>query len=180
MMRLSAFLPSVLAALALCGAAQAQDFSGEAYAGKLKSYDGQAVEAAQAYAKTLDLRALVQKSAPFAAQSVNARVRAANPGLSDDQASAFVDHFVQNMLTQDVEAIERASVLTLLETLDSDELAALRAFQQTPVGAKVVRKMPLLVARLEQNMRLMNDYVVPRALAAARNEMLKSGVEVKI
>ncbi|MCW2275388.1 DUF2059 domain-containing protein [Rhodoblastus acidophilus] len=169
----------VLMALALCGAASAQD-SAQGYAGKLKAYDPQAVEAAQAYAKTLDLRALVTKSAPFAAQQVNQRLRAANPGLGEDQASAFVDHFVEKMLTQDVDAIERASVLTLLETMDKDELEALRAFQQTPMGAKVVRKMPLLVARLNENMRLMNDFVIPRALAAARDEMLKAGVEVKI
>jgi hypothetical protein len=179
MMRLSASLLPVLATLALCGAASAGD-SGESHAGKLQAYDAQAVEAAQGYARTLDLRALVQKSAPYAAQGVNQRVRVANPGLSDDQVSAFVDHFVQNMLTQDVDAIERASVLTLLETLDKDELVSLRAFQQTPTGARVVRKMPLLVARLEQDLRLMNDYVTPRALKAARDEMLKSGVEVKI
>jgi len=179
MMRASAFLPSVLTGAVLCGAALAQD-SGETFAGRLKTFDSGAVAAAQAYAQTLDLRALVTKSAAFAAQGVSKQVRAANPDLSDDQASAFVDHFVHNMLTQDVDAIERASTLTLLETLDKDELEALRAFQQTPVGAKVVRKMPLLVARLNENMRLMNDYVIPRALTAARDEMLKSGVEVKI
>ncbi|MCW2285724.1 hypothetical protein M2323_002018 [Rhodoblastus acidophilus] len=178
-MRRSASLLLVLATLALGGAASAQD-SAQSYAEKLKAYSPQAVEAAQAYARTLDLRALVTKSAPFAAQQVNQRVRVANPGLNEDQASAFVDHFVQKMLTQDVDAIERASVLTLLETMDPDELEALRAFQQTPMGAKVVRKMPLLVARLNENMRLMNDYVIPRALSAARDEMLKSGVEVKI
>lgn len=178
MMRRFASL-SVLVALVLCGAAWAQD-SAEAYAAKLKAFDPRAVEAAQGYVQTLDLRALVTKSAPFAAQQVNQRVRVANPGLGEDQASAFVDHFVQKMLTQDVDAIERASVLTLLETMDKVELEALRAFQQTPMGAKVVRKMPLLVARLNENMRLMNDYVIPRALSAARDEMLKSGVEVKI
>ncbi len=179
-MRLSAFLPTFLTALALSGAAWSQDFLGEKYAEKLKSYDAGAVSAAQAYAASLDLRALVQKSAPYAAQQINQRIHLANPALSDDQASAFVDHFVHALLSQDVDAVERASVLTLLETLDKDELAALRAFQQTPTGARVVRKLPLLVGRLNENMRLMKDYVIPHALNAARDEMLKQGVEVKI
>ncbi|MBB4199159.1 hypothetical protein CCR94_17730 [Rhodoblastus sphagnicola] len=178
-MGFSASLPPVLVTFALCGAAVALE-SGETYAEKLKNYESEAVGAAQAYAGTLDLRALIQKSAPYAAQSVNQRIRAQNPGLSEDQASAFVDCFVQKMLSQDVDALDHAAVLTLLETLDKDELVALRAFQLTSMGAKVVRKLPLLVARLNENMRLMDNYVIPRALSAARDEMLKTGVEVKI
>ena len=179
-MRLFVALPPLLTALACCGAASAQEFSGAAYAEKLKGYDREAVGAAQAYADTLRLRALVEKSAPYVAQTVRQRIMAANPALAGDQMQAFLDQFTHAMLSQDVDAIDHAAVLTLLETLDAEELQALAAFQRTPAGAKVVRKLPLLVGRLDETMRVMRDYVVPRALQAARAEMLKAGVDVKI
>jgi hypothetical protein len=177
------FAPSAssLATLALfCGAACAQDFSAEVYAAKLKTYDSGAVEAARDYAATLDLRALLTKSAPFLAQGARQRVTQANPALSDEQTQAFLDQFIHAVLSQDVDTLDHAAVLTLLETLDKDELQALVAFQRTPLGGKVVRKMPLLAARLNENMRLVKDFVAPRAMRAAREEMLKAGVEVRI
>ena len=74
----------------------------------------------------------------------------------------------------------QSTILLMLDVLSKDELVALNAFYSSPVGAGILRKMPALMGRMPEIMQLIQTYVLPRALEAARAHMQKNGVEVKI
>jgi hypothetical protein len=181
---------ATLSALAPWGGARAQGAGDAAAAAdvmapgrieeQLKAQDPATVAAARVFAKSYNMSGMVQKSAPFLVQSVDHEVRTKNPGITDDQAQAFVSAFLANLFEDNGRTLEEAAVLTLTEIMNKDELDALIQFQSTPVGASALKKMPTLSARLAQIMPLMQTYVVPQAMKAAQAQMRKGGVEVKI
>jgi uncharacterized protein len=178
------FLSRIVLALALLAGglelALAQGASPDKFAEKLATYDSAAVAAAQAYAKTFDMKGILEKSAPLISNAMLVQLREKNPNLAEDKTKLFIDTFMQSALVDNAEVIEQATVLNMLDIFSRDELIAMNEFYSSPVGAGILKKMPTLMGRMPEITRLMQTYVVPRALAEAKAKLRASGVDVKI
>jgi hypothetical protein len=173
---------AVLLALAIAGAASAWalDTQPDQFEQKLKSYDPETVEAARAYARTFDLKGMMEKSAPRIAAAVATQLKAKNPTLNDEQTKLFIDTFMQSGLVDSSDVLEQASIILMLEIFTKDELVALNQFYSSPVGAGILKKFPVMMGRMPEIMQVVQTYIIPRALEAARSTLHARGVEVKI
>ncbi len=177
---LKAALLVVAQAVTGAGAAWAFDTQPDQFEQKLKSYDPATVEAARAYARTFDMKGMMEKSAPRIAASLAAQVKAKNPNLNDEQTKLFIDTFMQCALVDNAEVLEQASILLMLDIFTKEELVALDQFYSSPVGAGILKKLPIMMGRMPEIMQVVQTYIVPRALEAAVSRLRERGVEVKI
>ena len=162
------------------GVASALDTQPDQFEQKLKSYDPATVEAARAYARTFDRRGTMEKSAPRIAAAVAAQVKAKNPNLNEEQTKLFIDTFMQSGLVDNSDVLEQASILLMLDIFTKDELVALNQFYSSPVGAGILKKIPIMMGRMPEIMQVVQTYIIPRAMEAARSALHARGVEVKI
>jgi hypothetical protein len=169
-------LTILLGAVAMAGA---QSMPPDKFAEALKRYDPDTVAVARAYAQTFNMRAQLAKSAPALAAAVAAQLKGKNPGLNDEQVKLFVDTYMKIALVDNAPVLEQATILTMLDIFNKDELTALNQFYSSAVGAEILKKFPLMMARMPQVMRLMQSYILPRALDGAREALKARGVEVK-
>jgi hypothetical protein len=181
---MAALLRQLVLVLALLGAgcatSFAQDASAEVFEQKLKNYDPAAVEAARGYSQTFNFKTMMEKSLPALSQAVAKQIKAKNPNLTDQEVDAFVQAFLKGALVDSAPILEQATIVMMLDILSKDELIALNNFYSSPTGAGILKKMPILMGRLPELMQVMQTYVVPRALATAREQMKKEGVDIKI
>jgi hypothetical protein len=169
------------AVLAACSQASfAEDAATDVFAQKLKSYDPEAVEAARSYARTFNFKNIMEKSVPALTQAATRQIKAKNPELTDQQINGFVEAFLKTALVDSAPVLEEASILMMLDIFNKDELIALDKFYSSPVGASIVKKIPIMMGRMPELMQTMQAQVFPRAFAAARDQMKQNGVDVKI
>ena len=174
---------SFAAALFLCGqpvGAQTPTPAPGGYQDKLKTYDPAAVAAAESYAKTFNMRGMMEKSAPGVVRTLAEQLKAKNPGLTEDQNQKFFALFTQKFIADSSEVVEHAMILQMLDVFSKEELVAIDKFYSSPVGVSVLKKMPVLMGHMPHVMDLMQSYIIPRALDAAKDQMRQNGVEVKI
>ncbi len=167
----------------LCGApalAQTPAPAAGGYQEKLKTYDPAAVAAAESYAKTFNMRGMMEKSAPGVVRTLSEQMKAKNPGLTDAQSQKFFSLFTQNFLSDSSEVVEHAMILQMLDVFSKEELVAVDTFYSSPLGVSVLKKMPVLMGHMPHIMEMMQSFIIPRALDAAKEQMRKDGVEVKI
>ena len=105
---------------------------------------------------------------------------AKNQALNEQQISAFFDAFMQSALVEAAPVLEQATILIMLDVLTKEEIVALNQFYSSPVGSEILAKMPVVLGRMPEVMGLMQTYIIPRALEVAREQMKKSGVDVRI
>ncbi len=172
----------VLAALLCLGAAPvlALDSQPDQFEQKLRTYDPAAVTAAQNYARTFNMRGMLEKSIPALTQAVTQQIKGKNPNINEAQAKEFVDTFLRSAFVDQAPVLEQATILLMLDIFSKDELTALNQFYSSPVGAGILQKMPAMMGRMPEVMQLVQTYVLPRALETARAHMQKNGVDVKI
>jgi hypothetical protein len=177
---LTAFLLSLALAFGVGDVVFAQTLTPDQFAESLKRYDSETVAAAKAYAQTFDMRGQFEKAVPAISKALTAQLKGKNPDMTDEQTQLFVDTFMHVALIDNEQVIEQASMILMLEIYSKDELLALNQFYSSPVGAGILKKMPTMMARMPEVMRLMQTYVVPRAVESAREALKARGVEVKI
>jgi hypothetical protein len=165
---------------AAAGPAFALDTPPDQFEQKLKSYDPETVAAALAYAKTFNVKEMFTKTAPQMTKNLTQQLKSQNPALSEEQTKDFIGAFMQSALVDNAEVFEQATILIMLDVFSKDELVALNQFYSSPVGAGILKKMPVMMGRMPELSKVMQSYVLPRALEAARRHMRASGVEVKI
>ncbi|MGD0722315.1 MAG: DUF2059 domain-containing protein [Roseiarcus sp.] len=174
---------AIIAAMAVAGgpvALAVDATTPDQFEQKLKTYDPETVAAALAYAKTFNVKDMFAKAAPQMTQNLSRQLKSQNPNLNEDQTREFIGAFMQSALVDNAEVFEQATILIVLDIFSKDELVALNQFYSSPVGAGVLRKMPVLLGRMPELSKVMQTYVLPRALEAARQHMRASGVEVKL
>jgi hypothetical protein len=147
---------------------------------KLKTYDPEAVAAAQSYARTLNIKEQFTKAAPLMRDGLSRQVAAANPTLKREEVDAFLDAFFQAALVDKADVIEKATLLMTLDVLSKDELVAVAQFYGSPIGKSILSKMPTLMGRIPELQTLMMTKIVPDALQIARDKMKARGVEIRI
>jgi len=173
-----------LGLLALCGAAWTPALALEAapdqFEQKLQTFDPAAVAAARSYARVFDIKGMMEKSMPALKQALLRQLKAKNPALSDPQIDAFFDAFFRGAFIDGAPVLEQATVIIMLEVLSKDEIVALNQFYSSPIGREILGKMPVVMGRMPELMAVMEKYVIPDALEAARATMKKGGVDVRI
>ena len=167
-------------ALLLPLSAQALDITPDQFDRMLQKYDAATVEAARSYARTFNMKQMFERSIPALRQSMMAQLRAKNQALNEQQISAFFEAFMQSALVDAAPVLEQATILIMLDVLTKEEIVALNQFYSSSVGREILAKMPVVLGRIPEVMGLMQTYIIPRALEVAREQMKKSGVDVRI
>lgn len=177
------FLAFLLSLLCLATPLRAQDRVKELdakFEQLLKKYDPAAVKAAQSYAATFDTRAQLQGMSISMRPGLIQLVRSKNPGLSDADLAIFFEEFFRVALVDSAPVIEKWTILNMLEVLTTEEIVAADQFYSSPIGKRLLTKMPELMARMPQMMGLMEQTMIPAGLQAAQAKLRAKGVEVKI
>jgi hypothetical protein len=144
---------------------------------KLKSYDPALVEAARTYQRTVGMTDQVTKALPMFTAAVERQVKQQNPTLNEAQVNEFMDVF-HRVFVDDGKLLEQQSVLMVLEMFDKDEIFALNQFYLSPVGQRIVAKIPQLLGKKVELTAFMHNYIFPDAINQARDELKKKGVEM--
>ncbi len=160
--------------------ASAQQEGPEAYEQKLKSYDPDTVAAAKAYSEMMNIRGAFEQAIPMMSKNLAGELKTKNPKLTDQQVQEFMDVFLHSALVDSADIIQKYSMIMMLDIYTKDELLALNQFYSSPVGSSILKKRPIMMSRIPEMMSLMMKYVIPPALAAARNSMKARGVEITI
>jgi hypothetical protein len=154
----------------------AADTSAQGYENRIKTFDPEAVAAAQSYAKTFGYKSQLEKAVPVLREEIAKQVRVKNQTLDDAEVNAFLTAF----LVDDSELIENMSLVITLETFTRDELVALDRFYSSAEGRSILTKTPQLLGRIAEVMTAMQTQMLPRALEIARSQMKQKGVDVRI
>jgi hypothetical protein len=160
--------------------ARAQQEGPDSYEQKLKSFDPEAVAAAKAYAQMANIKDAFQQAVPAIAKRLTNEVKSKNPKLNEEQVQEFIDAFLHSALVDNADIIQKYSMLMMLDVYTKEELLALNQFYSSAVGSSILKKMPILIIRRGELIHLVQTYIVPRALQAARNSMKARGVEINI
>ncbi len=152
----------------------------EALDQKLKSFDPEAVAAAKSYLERANLRGMFEQAIPALATGLADEIRSKNPKMNDEQAREFMDAFLHSAFVDNADIVQDYYLIMWLEIFSKDELVAMNQFYSSQVGSSILKKMPMMMGRMPELMHLTQTYIVPRALAAARNSMKARGVEITI
>jgi hypothetical protein len=147
---------------------------------KLEIFDPAAVEAARSYARAADMKALIESTIPSLRQLMTSQVKAKNPSVNDAQVNAFVEAFLKVAYVDQAAIVEQATILLMREVFSTDEIIALNEFYSSPIGRKLLAKMPRFAARTTELTILMQSYVFPQAVEAAQQTMKKNGVDIQL
>jgi uncharacterized protein len=180
MSRLSSIAAGLFALFCYCGVALALDIAPDKFEEKLKTYDPATVAAAREYMTTLGMKQQLEKGAAQMRVALTAQLKAKNPEIDDQQLDTFFKAFFKSAFVDDAPIIERASLLVILDIFTKDELTAITQFYSSPMGQRVLAKMPTVMGRLPELVDAVEKYVLPKALARALAEVEKSGVQMKL
>lgn len=160
--------------------ARALDTPPDQFDQKLKRFEPEAVEAALAYAKMLNLKEQYNKGIPLMRDQLMRQIGAKNPSMNKENTEAFIDAFFQSALVDKADLIEKATVLIMLDLFSKDELIAVSQFYLSPVGKGILGKMPQMMGKLQELQGLVITHIVPEALKDAQAKMKARGVEMKL
>ena len=160
--------------------AHALDATPDQFDQKLKQYDPQAVEAALAYSKSLNLKEQFTKGVALMREGLTRQLTAQNPSLSKEHIDIFLDAFFQSALVDKSDVIEKASLLIMLDVFSKDEIVALAEFYASPIGKRIKDKLPQMMGRVPELQGVMMKHIVPEALQVARDKLKARGVDMKI
>jgi hypothetical protein len=147
---------------------------------KLQKYDVENVKLAKEYMTLFGMQDILKQSVPAVSQALLAQVKQQNPSVNEAQIKKFNDVFFKAAFVDNTKLIEDMTLIICLDIFSKEELSELVKFYSTKVGQSIIKKMPQLIARIPEINQVTMNYIIPLALEAARAEIKKEGLELKL
>lgn len=147
---------------------------------KLAKYDPAAVKAALHYFEIVNMKALLAQMVAPVRDTIITMVRQKNPGVDDATLKDFVEVVLKVMYVDNAEFFEKFTIVNMLDVYTAEEIIAIDKFYSSDVGQSMVKKMPLMMARMPQMAEILVKQIVPEALAEAQKALKAKGKDIRI